>query len=244
MQRLHLVSGKGSPSIRSPLIAIWSGALLLGLVGLAVWTWQGARPGPRLAADESLEGLQVFGTLPDFSLVERSGRRVTLADLRGKVWVADFIYTHCTDTCPLQSAEMARLQADLKGEPDLRLVSITVDPAQDTPAVLAEYAARFGADRDRWLLLTGKKQAIYTLTQKGFLLSVEDPADVVPALPGRRPPPSRSGPRQREASDPRHAVGFRAASGAVEALAWLIEPTYALAHPRSEEHTSELQSPT
>src|SRR5574341_1247139 len=63
------------------------------------------------------------------------------------------------------SAEMARLQADLEAETDVRLVSITVGPAEDSPEVLAEYAARFGADRDRWLFLTGQKRAIYTLAQ-------------------------------------------------------------------------------
>ena len=93
-------------SIRPLLIATWSGALLLGLLGAAVWTWHGVRSEWPSAEDSSLEGLQVFGTLPEFSLIERSGRRVTLADLRGKVWVADFIYTHCTDTCPLQTAEL------------------------------------------------------------------------------------------------------------------------------------------
>jgi cytochrome oxidase Cu insertion factor (SCO1/SenC/PrrC family) len=149
--------------------------ILAGILGAALWIWQDHRLDFLNRGERDLEGLQVFGTLPDFSLIERSGRRVTLSDLQGKVWIANFIYTHCTDTCPLQSARLAKLQDDFAGEGDLRLVSITVDPVRDTPGTLAEYAARFGADSERWLFLTGEKQAIYALAQGGFHLSVEEP---------------------------------------------------------------------
>jgi len=111
----------------------------------------------------NLDTLADYGRVPDFALVERSDRTVTLADLRGAVWLANFIYTQCTETCPLQSAEVARLQREFAGARDLRLVSITVDPGHDTAAALAAYAARYGADHDRWAFLTGSKAAIYTL---------------------------------------------------------------------------------
>jgi hypothetical protein len=64
------------------------GLILAGILGTAMWTWQDLRFDVRNQDDRALEGLQVFGTLPDFSLAERSGRRVGLADLRGKVWIA------------------------------------------------------------------------------------------------------------------------------------------------------------
>lgn len=115
--------------------------------------------------------------VPNFTLIERSGRQITLADLRGKVWIADFIYTRCPDACPLMSAVMARLQAEFANEPDLRLISFSVDPQYDTPTVLASYAAKFGADRDRWLFLTGEKKVVYHLVQQGFKLLVYDPDD-------------------------------------------------------------------
>ncbi len=73
----------------------------------------------------NLDTLADYGRVPDFALVERSDRTVTLADLRGVVWLANFIYTQCTETCPLQSAEVARLQREFAGARDLRLVSIT-----------------------------------------------------------------------------------------------------------------------
>ena len=139
--------------------------------------------------------LPVYWQIPGFSLVERSGQRVTLADLMGKVWVATFIYTHCPDTCPFQTAEMAGLQKEFAQAKDFRLVSITTDPENDTPEVLAKYASQFNADPKRWLFLTGDKRAIYRLAQKGFHLSVVDPRRASPASARRlcwicfRPPP-------------------------------------------------------
>ena len=145
--------------------------LLVAAAALAV-TWR--LPSLPAGGDGNLDTLADYGRVPDFALVERSGRTVTLADLRGAVWLANFIYTQCTETCPLQSAEVARLQREFAGARDLRLVSITVDPEHDTAATLAAYAARYGADRDRWLFLTGSKAAIYTLARDGFRLGVID----------------------------------------------------------------------
>lgn len=129
------------------------------------------------AGETSLEKLDQYGQVPDFSLIERNGRPVTLGDLRGKVWVANFIYTQCTETCPTQSHQVFRLQAEFATEPDLRLVSITVDPERDTSEVLARYAERYRADPEQWLFLTGPKRAIYQLAADGFKLSVVDPDD-------------------------------------------------------------------
>jgi protein SCO1 len=162
---------------------LWGLLILLVAVGgtLAVWPSLGGMLGWRFGSvtevspsQGALETLAVYGQIPEFALIERSGRRITLADLHGKVWIANFFYTECPDTCPLQSAHMARLQDELASEPDVRLVSISVDPEHDTPEVLAEYAARFEADPDRWLFLTGPKDAIYRLAIDGFRLGVVD----------------------------------------------------------------------
>lgn len=121
-----------------------------------------------LSATASSSQIHHSRSVPDFSLIERSGRKASLTDLRGKVWIADFIYTQCTDTCPLQTANMAKLQQQWSGEPDLRLVSFSVDPEHDTPQVLARYAKRFNADAQRWLFLTGNKDQITGLVEDGF----------------------------------------------------------------------------
>jgi protein SCO1/2 len=116
--------------------------------------------------------LPVLGNVPDFMLVERSGTDVALSDLLGRVWVADFIFTHCAGPCPLLSAQMQALQAPLKEMPDARLVSFSVDPERDTPGALSEYADRYLADEDRWLFLTGDKARVYSVIREGFQLGV------------------------------------------------------------------------
>jgi cytochrome oxidase Cu insertion factor (SCO1/SenC/PrrC family) len=190
------------------------------------WAWYLLRTG-RPPGATALGGLQVFGTLPDFTLIERDRRKVTRSDLLGTVWVANFIYTQCTDTCPLQSARMAVLQRDFAGELGLRFLSITVDPTRDTPAVLAKYAARYEADRSQWWFLTGDKPAIYALIQKGFRLSVEDPTESAAPAPVSSP---RGDTTQRSA-------GWWTLSHAKRldrALPQLLEPGLAQAHSDSE----------
>ena len=112
-----------------------------------------------------------YYSLPDFSLTDQTGRAVTLHDLAGKVWVADFIFTNCGGTCPIMTIKMRKLQDALP--PGIRMVSFTVDPARDTPKVLAAYAEEHGANRGRWLFLTGDKQAVYDICVKGFKLPLD-----------------------------------------------------------------------
>jgi protein SCO1/2 len=129
-----------------------------------VGRWRRPAPPPRLAR------------VPDFSLRNRDGRTVTRADLLGAPWVADFVFTRCAASCPLMSARMARLDRRLPAgpaasSPAVRLVSFSVDPEFDTPAVLARYAASFGAS-PRWLFLSGGREAILRLSRDGFRLAV------------------------------------------------------------------------
>jgi len=154
------------------------GALVIGLaivLGTALWLKLG--PGPQLVINdgEQRDRLMQYGAVPDFSLTERSGEKVSLAELRGKIWIADFIYTSCTDTCPLQTAMMAKLQVEYSSKPNFQLVSVTVDPERDTPQTLSRYAARHNADAKRWFFLTGQRDRIIRLIQDGFHLSVAAP---------------------------------------------------------------------
>ena len=113
--------------------------------------------------------------IPPFALTERSGARVTEADLRGKPWIAGFVFTRCATICPRLAALMAGLQEPLRGT-DARLVAISVDPEHDTPAVLTAWAARFQADPARWLFLTGERAVIWGLAEQGFKLPVQEDA--------------------------------------------------------------------
>ena len=151
------------------------GALVVGLgivLGTALWLKIGPHSQFGASDENSRERLMQYGAVPDFSLTERNGDPVTLADLRGKVWIADFIYTSCTDTCPLQTGMMAKLQEEYRAKPEVRLVSVTVDPERDTPQNLSLYATRHHADVKRWFFLTGQRDRIIRLIQDGFHLSV------------------------------------------------------------------------
>ena len=118
--------------------------------------------------------------VPDFTLTERSGKKVSRDDLKGQVWVASFVFTRCSGPCPQVTATMARLQKelDLANTPDVRLVTFTVDPDKDTPNELKEYAARYQADPERWLFLTGMPEAeLHKLLHDGFKVTAQRAAD-------------------------------------------------------------------
>ena len=165
---------KEKKSIRQQLLWGLLIAVLAGIAGTALWMRQGGRLLQQMREERPLEGLGFFGTVPDFSLVERSGRRMVLANLLGKVWVVNFIYTHCPDSCPIQSARMKELQTEFSGAENLRLVSITVDPERDSAKVLWQYANRYDANPERWLFLTGEQGVIYRLAQEGFRLGAAE----------------------------------------------------------------------
>jgi len=117
----------------------------------------------------------------DFSLTDRTGRRVTRSDLQGKILVVDFLFTSCSLTCPAVNRQMAQIQQLTANQPDVKLLSLTVDPRDDTPAVLAKYGERFGADTNRWLFLTGEKSVLYHLIENSFLpRDLNDPFSYMP----------------------------------------------------------------
>ena len=159
-----------SPAAR---YALWGVLVLVLASAFFAWalTWRtGVVAGP----------LPVGQAVPDFSLTERSGKTVTKADLMGKVWIADFVFTRCSGPCPTLSARLQRLQLHFKEEPNLKLVTFSLDPTVDTPAVLHDYANRFHADADRWwFLTTDKESAMHDLVKAGFFQTV------IPAMDGK-----------------------------------------------------------
>jgi protein SCO1/2 len=127
-----------------------------------------------LAACGSGHRLQSYGPVPDFELMSQTGGKVALADLKGKVWVADTVFTTCTGPCPMMSARMRRLALEFASVPNVRMVSFTVDPAHDTPEVLLEYSKHFPAAPNRWLFLTGQQSVLNRVSMDGLHLSHVD----------------------------------------------------------------------
>ncbi len=120
------------------------------------------------------QSLPVFWEVPAFSAVDQEGRAVTEQSLRGRVWIASFIFTRCTTVCPLVTTRMAQLRRSLPGA-DVRFVSFSVDPEFDTPAVLKQYARGWSADA-RWLLLNAGPDGVRTLA-RGMKAALDSGAD-------------------------------------------------------------------
>ena len=128
------------------------------------------------SAIESNE-LPVLVRLPEFTLQDQNGAGFGSAQLNDKPWIANFVFTRCPTTCPIQTRNLAKFQKQLKkieGGDEVELVSITVDPDFDTSAVLADYAKRMEADPEGWHFLTGSRDDIWDLCKKGFKLAVDD----------------------------------------------------------------------
>lgn len=101
-------------------------------------------------------------------MTDSEGHAFNSDALRGKVWVADFIYTSCPGPCPRMTSEMHKVQRQVTGDRDVRLVSISVDPDHDSPRVLNDFAHRFGGPADNWTFLTGTPQTVHLLAYQVF----------------------------------------------------------------------------
>jgi protein SCO1/2 len=111
--------------------------------------------------------------VPAFSLRDQNARAVAPEDLRGKVWIANFIFTRCPDVCPLLTTRMAGVRTQLAPvRSQLDIVSFSVDPAHDTPAVLKAYAQKRGADQPDWFFLTGPIDQVKQVIVDGFKQSL------------------------------------------------------------------------
>lgn len=122
----------------------------------------------RSSERHDVEAMPPIGEIPAFRFTTQEGKSLTKEDLIGKVWVADFVFTRCNGPCPVMTSRMAELSKGLAKAKDVRVVSISVDPEHDTPAVLADYASRMDADPSRWIFLTGPKPEIDAFARKGM----------------------------------------------------------------------------
>ena len=121
----------------------------------------------------------LYGTVPEFSLTAQSGSPYGSSELRGKTWVSNFIFTRCKTVCPIFSSKMSILQSKTRGVgDDLQLISFSVDPEFDTPAVLAEYSKRFNANPHHWQFLTGPTDKVRAVVIDGLKTFMGDAATV------------------------------------------------------------------
>jgi len=130
---------------------------------------------PARAAPE--ERLPEIGPAPDFALTSQDGARVALRDFRGKVVAVTFIYTSCPDICPILTEMLAGVQDELGADfgPRVAFVSITVDPARDTPEVLKAYAQGVGVNPAGWSFLTGEAAAVREVARRYGVVVLDAP---------------------------------------------------------------------
>lgn len=145
--------------------------------GLAGESWK-----PAAGSGATPDSLPIGDRAPAFSLTERRGGKVTLGDLDGKVWIANFIFTSCGSVCPDLTRKMALVRQRLKEAGSEQIVSVTysVDPVHDTPEVLTRYARQFHGDTPGWLFLTGDSREMLRVVNQGFHLFMADPAEGAP----------------------------------------------------------------
>ena len=142
-------------------------SLVLGGASAAFPACRGRASAPAIEASGSArpepnKAIAVGDLVPDFALTDQNGRTVRLSQFRGEPLAVTFAYTRCPDAtaCPMTMSKFAKLNAELVKEKNGRLLAVTVDPETDTPAVLADYARRIGADPERWRFLTGDPRTL------------------------------------------------------------------------------------
>lgn len=155
-------------------LVIAGAGIVVGLLGRGLIPGNAARPDPgaALRPDPGWENIP----FPDFSLVDQDGKAVDQSILDGRVTIVDFIFTSCPLQCPAMTGALWQLSEDLKGTP-VRFLSMSIDPAHDTPARLKKYAAEYRIDPTRWLFVTGEKDIVRHIVRDALMFEVSDNPD-------------------------------------------------------------------
>ena len=125
---------------------------------------------PKIIAKFQKSDLVEIGPVPAFKLTNQDNKTISDKDYLGKVYVVEFFFSTCPTICPKMNESMLQLQNEFYGNPNFGIASITIDPAKDTPQVLKEHANLLGVKHYNWHFLTGDKEYIYSLANKGFNL--------------------------------------------------------------------------
>ena len=125
---------------------------------------------PKIIAKFQKSDLVEIGPVPEFKLTNQDNKAISDKDYLGKVYVVEFFFSTCPTICPKMNESMLQLQNEFYGNPNFGIASITIDPEHDTPKVLKEHADLLGVKHYNWHFLTGDKEYIYSLANKGFNL--------------------------------------------------------------------------
>jgi protein SCO1/2 len=116
----------------------------------------------------------IYNTIPPFSFTNQYGDKVTEKIVEGKIYVTDFFFTSCPTICPVMKRQMVKVYKEFKDNPDVMILSHTIDPEHDTPEVLNKFAKDLGVEGKQWQFLTGPKEKIYEIGQKSYLSAAQE----------------------------------------------------------------------
>ncbi len=151
---------------KSAFRGVWVGLVLIALtLGAIFLAWRVQQ------IEVESTALPIYSKVGDFTLTNQLNKVVSMQNLRGKIWIADIIFTRCAGPCPQMTRNMRALQDALDGDGSVRFISLTTDPGFDTPEVLARYGKKFDVNPDEWWLLTGSKVEIARLAVDGLKLT-------------------------------------------------------------------------
>jgi len=118
--------------------------------------------------DSTLQNSGHGHTIGEFSLTNQDGQTITEDEVKGKIHVAEYFFTHCGSICPVMNKQMQRVHRKFKSNDDVKILSFTVDPENDTVQRMKWYADKHGATGNNWHFLTGEKEELYQLARKSY----------------------------------------------------------------------------
>jgi protein SCO1/2 len=118
----------------------------------------------------------IYQTIPAFSFINQDNIPVTDKDFDGKIYVADFFFTSCPNICPVMHRNLLKVYQRFKGNPEVKILSHSIDPKYDTPPVLKKYAVKLGVNDRQWEFVHGSRDSVYTIAEKNYLVAVSEDA--------------------------------------------------------------------
>lgn len=115
-----------------------------------------------------------YPTIPAFAFTNQDNQPITERDFEGKIYIADFFFTTCPTICPVMKKNMLKVYDEIKDKPDVRILSHSIDPEHDTPAVLKTYSADLGVSNTIWQFVTGDREKIYEIGQRHYLITASE----------------------------------------------------------------------
>lgn len=134
--------------------------------------------GNKETVEKMIDGKMVVDTIyhkiPDFEFISQDSVKITQEFVAGKIYIADFFFTTCPTICPKMKTQMLRIYEKYKDNPNVILLSHSIDPRHDTPAVLKEFKSNLGIKGNSWQMVTGDKAKIFEIGQKSYMVSAAD----------------------------------------------------------------------